>query len=259
MMWNNERPAAKSNGGFAKSMMTVGLVAAVGIVAITAGAMAASRGRATPSPGATAGKHHTAGVTTDPPNRHRSDSVVLRLQDLPVRTDLGAWAAIEPTGDGSALACVPARVTDELGAQTSLERRFVARTATAKDDGPYAARIGETVLQFAGQAAAVDAMQSVASWLQDCAGPDVVKHDVLASETVEGPGGGGFWETVLRSAQDFCGGTDCDAVWFDREALLQVGDRLFLVSLAEVGGPLEPDGLTASMHDLVDSAIKAAG
>jgi hypothetical protein len=40
--------------------------------------------------------------------------------------------------------------------------------------------------------------------------------------------------------------------------LLRVGDRLVLVSMAEVSGPLEPDGLGASMHDLVDTAIKAA-
>jgi hypothetical protein len=140
-----------------------------------------------------------------------------------------------------------------------VERRFAARTATAEDTGRYAARIGETVLKFGDEAGAVDAMQSVASWLQDCAAPDLVKHEFLASETVEGPGGGGgFWETLLRSAQDFCGGTDCDAVTFDREAVVRVGDTLLLVSLEQVGGPLQPDGLATSMRDLVNTAIKAA-
>jgi hypothetical protein len=256
-MWNSKRAPAKRSGGYATWWAALGVAAAVGIGAMTAGAVAASRSHTTSQPGDRPGQghHHTAGVTTDPPKQKRSDSIALQLQDLPDRADLGDWAETAVTGNGSALACVPARVTDGLGAKTSLERRFAARTATANDDGPYAARIGETVLQFADPGAAGDAMQSVQSWLQDCAGPDLVKHDVLASETVDGYGS---WEVLLRSAQDFCGGTECDAVWFDREALLRVGDRLVLVSMAEVGGPLEPDGLSASMHDLVDTAIKAA-
>jgi hypothetical protein len=255
-MWNIKRAAAKGNGGFVAWIMTLSVVAAMGIGLSAVGVIAASRGHTTAAGTNTTGAHHTAGVATGQPKVKRSDSVVLQLQDLPDRPDLGDWTAVQPTGDGSALACVPAHVTDGLGAQSTLERRFAARTTAAQQDGPYAARIGETVLQFSDQGAAVDAMQSVASWLQDCTGPDLVKHDVLASETVKGYGS---WETLLRSAQDFCGGTECDAVWFDREALLRVGDRLVLVSLAEVGGPLEPDGLAASMHDVVDAAVKAAG
>jgi hypothetical protein len=257
-MWNKKRADAQRNGGFARWVTTSVVLAVVGIGAIAAGAMAASRGHASPSSGGTTTQHHTAGAT-DRPHAKRSDSVVLQVQDLPDRPELGDWAVVQPDDSGSALACVPARVTDGLGAQSSLERRFAARNATAGDTPQYDARIGETVLTFSDSAAAVDAMQSVASWLQDCAGPDLVKHEFLASETVEGPGGGGFWETLLRSAQDVCDGTDCDAIWFDREALLHVGDRLVLVSMAEVGGPVEPDGLAASMHDIVDTAIRAAG
>jgi hypothetical protein len=241
MMGKSKRAAAKRNGGFAKWMVTLGVAAAVGIGVITASAVAASRGDTTTSRADTTVQHRTAGATTKVHSGQRSDSGTLQVQDLPDRPDLGDWAAIEPTGKGSALACAPTDVIQGLGAQASWERRFAARTATAEDTGPYAARVGETVLQFADEAAAVDAMQSVASWLMDCAAPDLVRHVFPASdETVQGPGGGGFWETVLRSAEDFCGGSDCDAVWFDREALVHVGDRLVLVSLAEVGGPLEP-------------------
>jgi hypothetical protein len=257
MMENRERAAAPRNRRLATWMVTLGVVAAVGIAVITAGVIAASRGHATPSRADTAGqgKHSSAGVMSDPLKTKRSDSIGLQLQDLPHRPDLGDWAETVTTGRGSALACVPAHVTDGIGAQSVLERRFVARTATGGDTGPYAARIGETVLQFADHAAAADAVESVQSWLQDCTGPDLVKHELNASE---GDAGLGSWEVLLRSAQDFCGGTECDAVWFDREGFFVVGDRLVLVSMEEVGGPLEPDGLAASMHDLVDNATKAA-
>src|SRR4051794_2671156 len=159
MMENRERAAATRNRGLATWMITLGVVAAVGIAVIAAGGMAASRGHATPSRGGTAGQgqHESAGVTPDRPKAKRSDSIGLQLQDLPDRADLGDWSETVTTGRGSALACVPAHVTDGIGEQSVLERRFVARTATGEDTGPYAARIGETVLQFADHAAAVDA------------------------------------------------------------------------------------------------------
>jgi hypothetical protein len=262
-MSKNERAVGPRSRGFGAGMAALGVAAAVGIGVMAHGALADSRGDTTPSRAQTPAQHTSDGVKTHRQNGGhkgpRSDSGTLQLEDLPDRPDLGDWAPVEPTGKGSSLACVPTDVTQGLHAEASYERRFAARTATAEDTGPYAARIGETVLQFADQDAAEVAMQSVASWLQDCAGPDLVKHELLASETVEGRGDG-FWETLLRSAEDFCGGTDCDAVWFDREGLVHVGDRLVLVSLAEVGGPLEPDGLAASMRDLVRIAtVRAAG
>jgi len=256
MMRKSERAAAKTSGGFAKWTLTLGVAAVVGTGVLTAGAMAASRGDTTPTRGDTTAQHDNAGGTPHVRSGERSQSDMLQLQDLPDRPELGDWAAEEPSGKG--LACAPTDRIEGLDAQGSQERLFAARSATGADTGPHTARIGEMVLVFSDQAGAVDAMQSVASWFLDCAPPDLVKHDFLASETVEDPGAAGFWETLLRSAQDFCGGTDCDAVWFDREALVHVGSRLVLVSLAEVGGPLEPDGLTESMRALVSAAINAA-
>jgi hypothetical protein len=255
MMWNSKRANARTSARTARWTIASAVAAVAVVGVITAAAMAAFNGQATSSPASTTHQRHATRANGRSHEHTGSDSVVLRLQDLPVRPELGEWAVIRSTGRGSALACLPARVTEGLGARSSLERRFGARTSAGGDTGRYAGRIGETVLQFADHGAAVDAMQSVASWLQDCAAPDLVKHEFLASETVEN----GFYETLLRSADDFCGGTDCDAVVFDREALLMVADRVVLLSLAEVGGPQEPAGLAASMHDLVDSAIKVAG
>jgi hypothetical protein len=68
-----------------------------------------------------------------------------------------------------------------------------------------------------------------------------------------GPGGRGSWCVRTFSAPDVC--TDCDAVRFDRVGVAQIGDRLVLVSLAEVGGPLEPQGLDDTMTALLDRAI----
>ena len=39
----------------------------------------------------------------------------------------------------------------------------------------------------------------------------------------------------------------------------QFDDRVVLVSLAEVGGPLEPEGLDASMDELFQAAVTKAG
>ena len=172
-MRKSEQAGAKRSGGHAMWIGTWSVAAVVGIGVIAAGAMAATHGDGPAPRGGTAGQQHTAGVTTDGPKDKRSDSVVLQLQDLPARPDLGDWAAVEATGKGSALACIPAHVTEALDVKETLERRFVAPDA-ARDAGPYPARIGETVLQFTDAAAAADALQSVHSWLQDCAAPDMV-------------------------------------------------------------------------------------
>ena len=56
-------------------------------------------------------------------------------------------------------------------------------------------------------------------------------------------------------APEFCGGDSCDAVRFDRMGVAPVGDRLVLVSLGEVGGPLEPEGLDQTFTELFAFAI----
>jgi|tagenome__1003787_1003787.scaffolds.fasta_scaffold20957279_4 hypothetical protein len=178
----------------------------------------------------------------------------LSLTDLPRRTDLGAWQQVRAAGP--ALACVPARVLAELGASETLERRYGADSGDATATRPYTAQVRETVLEFADPASAKAALTTVTGRLRaSCAAKDLSKPDSLESQTITGTGAG-RWELYLRNADQVC--TECDAVYFDREAALRVDDRLLLVSLSELGGPLEPKGLKTSMRQLTTRAAKRA-
>ena len=74
---------------------------------------------------------------------------------------------------------------------------------------------------------------------------------------VELDDGQGEWRRHDFYAPDIC--TECDAIRFDRMGIAQFDDRMVLVSLAEVGGPLEPEGLDASMNELFQAAVTKAG
>lgn len=178
----------------------------------------------------------------------------LALRDLPHRPELGAWRRTRAAGP--ALACVPAAVVDRLGAGETLQRRYGAHTGDSTATGPYAAQVRETVLAFADRAAAEEALSIVIRRLRtSCAASDLANPDPIESRTITGPGEG-RWELYVRHADQVC--TECDAVYFDREAVLRVGDRLALVSLSEVGGPLQPKGLEASMRRLTTTAARRA-
>ncbi len=72
-------------------------------------------------------------------------------------------------------------------------------------------------------------------------------------EVVAGPGGSRY-ATWVYGAADFCGGADgCDAAWFDRMGVVRSGDRIAVVTFRELGGPLEPDGLDATMTELLET------
>jgi hypothetical protein len=178
----------------------------------------------------------------------------LSLTDLPRRPELGAW---QQTGAGGpALACVPGHVVDNLGASERLERRYGADSGDAPVTRPYTAQVRETVLAFPDPASAEAALMTVTARLRSgCAAPDLSKRESLESQTITGRGHG-RWEMYLRTADKVC--TECDAVYFDREAALRLDDRVVLVSLSELGGPLEPDGLRASMRQLTTRAAKRA-
>jgi hypothetical protein len=178
----------------------------------------------------------------------------LSLTDLPQRRELGAWEGLPAAG--TALACVPARVVDKLRASETLERRYGARMGDSTATGPYAAQVRETVLAFGVPGGAKAALSTVTRQLRaHCAAHDLANPDPIESRTITGPGEG-RWELYVRQADQVC--TECDAVYFDREAVLRVGDRLVLVSLSEVGGPLQPKGLEASMRRLTTTAAGRA-
>jgi len=117
--------------------------------------------------------------------------------------------------------------------------------------------VRETVLEFDDPASAKAALTTVTARLRAaCAATDLANPDSVESQTVTRPGEGS-WEMYLRTADRVC--SECDGVYFDREAALRVDDRLVLVSLSELGGPAEPNGLKASMRQLTTRAAKQAG
>jgi hypothetical protein len=178
----------------------------------------------------------------------------LARTDLPRRSELGAWQRTRAAGP--ALACVPAGVVDRLGAGETLGRRYGTHTAGSTATGPYLAEVRETVLAFADPASAEAALTTVTRRLRGhCAAQDLANPDPIESRTIAGPGKG-RWELYVRHADQVC--TECDAVFFDREAVLRLGDRLVMVSLGEVGGPLQPKGLVASMRRLATIAARRA-
>lgn len=182
-----------------------------------------------------------------------ADADVLTVADLPARDRLGDWE--EATPNGTTLSCVPADVIGDLDSTDSADRRFGAYFVDSTSP-PYGSEIRETVLEFDSDAEATAAHQSVASWLNDCDSPDLVGKARNEQHPVDVAGAVGFWELFLRSADDVC--DECDAVRFDRQAAIRIDTRLVLLSLNEIGGPLEPEGLDTSMEELVVAAVTKA-
>jgi hypothetical protein len=195
------------------------------------------------------------GGTGEPTPAHGLTAAdTLSLTDLPPRRELDAWE--EARAVGPALACVPGSVVDELGPSESLQRRYVVQRSSSSAAGPYAAEVRENVLSFTDPASAKAALTTVIARLRsNCAAPDLANTDPLESGTISGPGEG-RWELYARTADKVC--TECDAAYFDREAAIRVGDRLVLVSLSELGGPLQPKGLRTSMRRLTTRAANLA-
>lgn len=182
------------------------------------------------------------------------DGDVLSTGDLPVRARLSGWE--ETALDGPTLACLPSRVVENLDAGVLGVRRFGAHLADSTSSASYAAEVRETVLEFGTDQDATLAHQSLASWISDCNDPDLVGTQRDEQHPVSTAGGVGFWELFLRDASDVC--EECDAVRFDRQAVLRIENRLVLLSLSEIGGPLEPEGLHRAMRQLTAAAIVKA-
>ena len=237
----------------------VGGVLAVGLIAVPLSLLADGEPQAGLDPADRPSQQVSEEVTPQPtdqpaPQAHN----LLAVADLPQRERLGDWEEAEP--DGTATACVPDRVVRDLGAAGRTDQRFVAQVAGFEEEPPpFTSEIRLTVLDFASSDDAVDALQSVASWLTDCAAEDATTPIPAWEENVNAgpPADGGFWQLYLRDATDVC--TECDATRFDRQGVVRVGDRLALVSLNEVGGPLQPGGLTRSMGELVRAVATAMG
>lgn len=187
----------------------------------------------------------------DPDSAPTTAPAVLSLADLPGRDRLGAWA--EDPDDTITWACGPADLFTALDAETSVAGRYAA--AGADDEGgPAIARVRTAVLQLSPDD---DASERAYDALQDnlafCAGEDDSIKPLKAGGFVQGLGDDATWSGFSYAATDIC--TDCDAFWFDRMGVARVGDRVIVVSYAEVGGPLQPENLDQVFLDVFERAV----
>ncbi len=113
------------------------------------------------------------------------------------------------------------------------------------------------VLQFDDAATAKEEYNQAQDWIVGCPGGKDLARKGVTVTSFELENGQGEWRQHDFYATDIC--TDCDAIRFDRMGVAQFDDRVVLVSLAEVGGPLEPEGLDASMDELFQAAVTKAG
>jgi hypothetical protein len=182
-------------------------------------------------------------------------SVLLNADEVPVRDRLTQWREAEQ--QGPVLACAPdASVSLD---ETSSQRRDFAADVAGVPAGDLPVSVVRTeVLEFTDDAAAVAAYQTAQSWIVDCpGGEDSASPGGTAEATIDLEDGQGEWSRHDFFAPDIC--TDCDAIRFDRMGVAQFGDRVVLVSLAEVGGPLQPEGLDGSMDELFNAVVTRAG
>jgi hypothetical protein len=220
------------------ALVVGGAVAAVALVAVPVAVFAGGDNGGGPTPG-------PAAITTD---------VLLTADELPVRDRLTAWEETDP--EGQVLACAPAPPA-ALDATTAVRRDFRADIAGAPAGETPASVVRTEVLQFADESTARSEYDQAQGWILGCPGGDELARKGVSVTNLEIENGRGEWRQHDFYAPDVC--TECDAVRFDRMGVAQFDDRVVLVSLAEVGGPLEPEGLDASMDELIQAAVTKAG
>lgn len=197
-----------------------------------------------------------AGDTSVPADR------LLTVDELPdLGPELSGWESLEP-GDAATLACQQGPLAT-LGPGAVGYAEFAVGYA-GDESGQPGARVQEAVLAFDGDDAAAEAAyETVRGWVEDCSTTADDRDVVRDGTTPESPDGlpsgteGGWWQREYL-APEACGGSDCDAAWFDLMGVVLAGDQVVLVSFAQVGGPLEPEGLAAGMDGLLVAATERA-
>lgn len=182
------------------------------------------------------------------------EPTLLGVAALPDRDRLGAWA--EDPNDAITFACGSSSLFADLQAEGSVAVRYAA-SGTDDEGGPTIGRVRTAVLQFAtgddGAARAYDALQDNLAF---CAEEDDRITDLDIGTYLPDIGDDATWSGFSYGATDVC--TDCDATWFDRMGVARVGDRVVVVSYAEVGGPLQPPGLNQALVTVLERAAELA-
>lgn len=188
-----------------------------------------------------------------------SDVNLLSAADLPSVKGFTDWKA-HPGTPGRTLGC-ESESWVTLGADDSVTRDFgshippgPANNSGSTDD---TAVVRTAVLQFADGDAAASAYGTVETLISEC--PDgIAGQDAVSIGATQLTGAGAqVTRGWVYSAPAFCP-EGCDAAWFERMGVAQVGDRLVLVSTVRLGGPLEPDGLDAEMNQVFGAVIDRA-
>ncbi|MEJ7831447.1 MAG: hypothetical protein WKF79_00895 [Nocardioides sp.] len=188
-----------------------------------------------------------------------SDADLLTATDVPPIDGFTDWTE-HPGTPGRTLGC-QSESWETLGIEDSVRRDFGSHIppGPANVDGSTddTAFVRSAVLRFDDGDAAATAYDTVVDLISEC--PDGIAGE--NSNPIDGtdPTGGGAQVTRGWSyaAPEFCP-EGCDAAWFERMGVAQLGDRLVLVSTLRLGGPLEPDGLDADMNQVFSAAINRA-
>lgn len=203
-----------------------------------------------------------AGLSGDDDNRLEpaepglTSKVLLTADELPARKRLTEWQE-SVDQEGEVLACTPSPPA-ALDAEASVRRDFAADVAGAPAGEAPTAVVRTEVLRFADAATAEQYYDQASGWILGCpGGDDLAKKAAEANHTLDLEGGRGEVRRHDFYAPDIC--TECGAIRFDHMGVAVFGDRMVLVSFAEVGGPLQPEGLDATMQQLFGAAVTKAG
>jgi hypothetical protein len=193
---------------------------------------------------------------TGPAKEGLTGNVLLTADEVPARKRLTEWRE-SSAQEGEVLACAPQLNSLDDDADSWVRRDFEADVAGVPAGDVPASMVRTEVLQFADQSAARDQYDRVQGWMFGCPAGDDLAAKSVSAHAVDIEGGQGEVRRHDFFAPDIC--TDCDAIRFDHMGVAQFDDRLVMVSFAEVGGPLEPDGLDATMEELFRAAVTKAG
>ena len=183
---------------------------------------------------------------------------VLSVDDLPVRERLAPWERASYP-DVPVIACQPGvSFSGEFLGHADFNAPIAPEPGTTGGGGPIA-EIRTSWYEYPTEDDAAAAAAAVTTWFTDCDAPaqrdpaDLTRQ----GDVVEGPGGSRY-ATWVYSAPEVCS-DDCDAAWFDRMGVVRNGARIAVVTFREVGGPLEPEGLDATMVALLETLRRAVG
>lgn len=193
------------------------------------------------------------GGTPQPATPVITDDDSLTTDELPVRDRLTPWEPM--AAEGQVLSCAP-QLPASLDETRGYRQDFRADIADAPADEIPSSVIRSQVLQFDNATEAREAYDQAQGWNVGCPGGDNLARKDVSVTSYELEHGQGEWRLHEFYAPDIC--TECDATRFERMGIAQFEDRMILVSLAEVGGPLEPEGLDESMMELFDAAVAKA-